>query len=140
MRFWSEEVVQQIADGNLTWEDVYRIDMLRLTLSQQNRKTATESKNEEFQLGEGFLIGNIPQEVRAAKPPPPPPCRHFNAGSCNSRTHHLVKGYRYLHICAYCIYNKCSYLPHTEGNCRSKNFRKQLPKKEPERHPGNTQL
>ena len=122
VRFWSEEVVHKIAEGSLTWDDEYRIDILRLSLAQQSRKSPTDGNREDPQA-DSLPLSDIPEEVRAAKPAPA--CRHFNAGTCTSRTHHVVNGYRYLHKCGHCIYNKCSYLPHPETTCRSKEFKKQ---------------
>ena len=119
VRFWSEEVTSRVAEGKLLWSDTYDIDMLRLKFSQQNRaaQPSTETKME----GTFDALTDITPEVRTAKPAPP--CRHFNAGNCNSKSHHVVNGYRYLHICASCIYHKCMYLTHPEKDCRSKEYR-----------------
>ena len=123
VRFWSEEVVHKIAEGTLTWDDEYRIDILRLSLSQQSRIGSQGNTQEDPHQSDTLTLSDIPDEVKSAKPAPP--CRHFNAGNCTSKSHHVVNGYRYLHICGYCIYNKCAYLPHPEGTCRSKEYKKQ---------------
>ena len=123
VRAWSEECCARVADpdSDLVWSDYYSIDLLRLKLSQANRASRQHQEMPRDSCTfEG--LSDVTTEVKAARPAPP--CRHFNAGACTSRSHHVVNGFRYLHICAYCITNKCSFLPHSEKDCRSKDFKK----------------
>ena len=119
VRAWSEELCARVADPDLDliWSDYYSITitLLRQKLSQANRGAR---QPQETAQDSGMFEGlhDVPSEVKAARPAPP--CRHFNAGACTSRSHHVVNGFRYLHMCAYCITNKCSFLPHPEKDCR----------------------
>ena len=126
IRFWSEEITTLIANGKLSWDDTVKIEMLRLKLSQDKKLGGARDTRQDATTFD--TLSDVSQEVRAARPAPP--CRHVNTGQCTSKTHHVVNGYRYLHICAYCIYQKCSYLPHPEKDCRSKDFRKKQPAKD----------
>ena len=123
VRNWSEEVCALVNDDTMSWEDYYHIDLLRLKLSRVRRGRQTEPTRD---LGAFDNLPDISPEVRAARPAPP--CRHFNGGSCTHRTHHTVNGFRYLHICSSCILNKCQYLPHSEKDCKSKDFKRKSPK------------
>ena len=121
VRFWSEEVLSTIAEGEWSWEDTYKIDLLRISLSQ--RTTIGEaSGNHKSDSNTLDTLSDITPEVRAARPAPP--CRHYNNSTCTSKTHHIVNGYRYLHICSHCIYHKCAYMPHPDKDCRSKDYKK----------------
>ena len=119
VRAWSEEVCLLIADGALTWDDEYKIDILHLKLSQDVKlSTTTTRRPPSDPSGEPSLI--LSPEVRAAKPGPP--CRAFNAGSCSFPEHHVQNGYRHLHVCQHCIYQKCALLPHSREKCKSKMY------------------
>ena len=130
VRAWSEEVCARVADpdSDFVWSDYYQIDLLRLKLSQVNGGSAVvpDSGRDTFSFDS---LPDITAEVRAARPAPP--CRHFNAGACTNKSHHVVNGFRYLHICSHCILNKCAYLPHPERDCRSKDYRKKSKDQEP---------
>ena len=71
VRFWSEEVVHKIAEGSLTWNDEYRIDMLRFSLTQQSRKGASEGRHEEYQQGEGLTMASLQTTLEQLDPPRP---------------------------------------------------------------------
>ena len=123
VRFWSEEVCARIAGGKLSWDDEYRIDLLRLKFSQQSR-LSTMSKdthhNEQYRDKGIDVQTELPPEVRAAKPGPP--CRAFNSGTCSYSHHHVYSGYGRLHICSHCVARKCLLLPHSNDKCKSKVF------------------
>ena len=127
VRYWSEEVCALVAEGNMSWDDRYNIDLMRLKFSQKNRKPreGVDATPRDRVGGDQFSI-EMTAEVRAAKPAPP--CRAFNSGSCTSKTHHVSNGFRHLHICAFCMYHKCAPLPHPEKECCSKQFKKRHPK------------
>ena len=132
VRGWSEEVCARIAGGTLTWDDDYKIDLLRLKLSQQRRVAAyrdSGSADHRDRAPNSQLI-DMPMEVRAAKPGPP--CRAFNAGNCPSSDHHTYMGYRRLHVCSHCILQKCTLLPHSKEKCKSKLY---APTEKPDRAP-----
>ena len=121
VRFWSEEVCALIAGGKLSWDDEYRIDLLRLKHSQQTRLSAAAKDihhNDLFREKGIDVQTELPPEVRAAKPGPP--CRAFNSGTCPFTHHHVHNGYRRLHICNHCIAQKCLLLPHSVEKCKSK--------------------
>ena len=123
VRFWSEEVCARIADGKWSWDDDYRIDLLRIKYSQQKllNTTSREYSQSEPSRKRSFDSKlDMNPEVRAAKPGPP--CRPYNAGSCPFTDHHTQNGYRRLHICSHCIAQKCLPLPHSNDKCKSKVF------------------
>ena len=127
VRYWSEEVCALVAEGTISWDDRYTVDSMRLKFSQKNRKvggTADQATRDGDRL-DHFHV-DMTSEVRAAKPAPP--CRSFNNGTCTSKTHHVSNGFRHLHVCAFCIYHKCSPLPHPEKECCSKLFKKTKPR------------
>ena len=132
VRAWSEEVCGLVAEGDLTWDEHYTIDLLRLKMSQRNHKGAASAdavhKPSDGSIGD--LLADFPADIRAARPAPP--CRQFNVGNCTHKTHHTVNGYRTLHICSSCIYFKCLYFPHPEKDCKSKEYRKRNQPKEAE--------
>lgn len=114
VRGWSEEVCTRIHENRLSWHDATRIEYLRLKLSQVFRG---ESGGAEVE-GDAY---KMEAEVAAAKAGPA--CRQYNFGSCFSNSDHVVNGYRHLHICSYCIYNKCAFLKHPERECKGKRFK-----------------
>ena len=131
VRHWSEEVCSLISVGDLTWDNSYQIDLLRLKFSQMRRGAGAQGERTNAEPGALDALVDIPADVRAARPAPP--CRHYNSGTCTHATHHVQNGYRYLHICSFCILHKCSYFPHSEKDCRSKDYKKKNPK---EKDPG----
>ena len=119
VRSWSEEVSALVADGKMSWDDEYRIDLLRLKLSQRNPITTGELTLSESPRDHGkepFIV--MTPEVRAAKHAPP--CKAFTAGSCSYPDHHVHNGYRQLHVCAHCLLQKCAPFPHSREKCKSK--------------------
>ena len=135
VRAWSEEVCFLIAESELTWDDHYRIDLLRLKLSQ-NGPAGREQKNlrdparRSPDVGALDPLTDFSPEVRAARPAAP--CRLFNTTGCSQKTHHVTNGFRQLYVCSSCVYHKCSLLPHSERECKSKDFRRKQPAKDPE--------
>ena len=131
VRAWSEEVCSLVAEGKLSWADGYRVDILRLKLSQENRIsmaiTSAQSTKEPTALAN--ISHHLTAELRAAKPGPP--CKHFNAGSCTFAADHVTNGYRQLHICTHCLSAKCLFWPHSEKGCRSKDFIKKRHDQQP---------
>ena len=115
VRDWSEEVCYQIAEGNLQWENKYRIDSLKGEIAHRSPVGAAGSGDE------GKNNYSMSAEVKAANHAPP--CRQFNNGTCTFSRDHVVNGYRHLHICSTCIYAKCSFLDHPEKTCRVKLLR-----------------
>ena len=122
VREWSEEVCTQIAatDGKLTWANAYKIDRLRLKMSQVSKKggrSGSDNSKEAYSMSE---------EMRSAKAAPP--CRQFNSGNCQQDQDHTVNGFRHLHVCSFCIFQKCEFLPHPELSCKSKQFKQERKK------------
>ena len=119
VRRWSEEVCSLIAGDELTWDNSYRTDQLHLKLAQQNRisskpdQTSTERPRDQHR-DSGI---DMHPEVRSAKVGPP--CKAYNNGECNYSDHHTQGGFRALHVCSYCIAQKCSLLPHSCDKCKS---------------------
>ena len=137
VRFWSEEVCALVAEGKLSWDDDYRIDLLRIKFSQQNRLTTAhrDSTQPDQYRDRGIdFQTEAPSDVRAAKPGPP--CRAFNIGTCPSASHHVQNGYRRLHICSHCIAQKCLPLPHSNEKCKSKAFSANPKPLRPKEDPG----
>ena len=130
VRGWSEEMCALIAEGKLTWSDEYRLDILRIKLSQDRGITTAASTHSATghstgSSGEGKdgdIFYPLSAELRAAKPGPP--CRHFNAGSCSHQGDHVTNDYRQLHVCAHCMSAKCLFWPHSDKGCRTKEFAK----------------
>lgn len=120
VRGWSEEVCTRINENRLNWLDSNRIEYLRLKLSQVYRGERSAVDCE----GEGYAMD---MEVAAAKPGPP--CRQYNFSNCFSSDDHVVNGYRHLHVCSFCIYNKCMFLKHAERECKGKRFKTENKKK-----------
>ena len=134
VRAWSEEVCVVIADGDMSWDDHYKIDLMRITMSQNG--PAGRSQGGDRREGArrttdaGALDPNsdFSADVMAARPGPP--CRMFNNGSCSQRHHHVYNGFRQLHVCSSCVYHKCLLIPHPEKECKSKEYRKKQTKED----------
>ena len=127
VRAWSEEICTLVAESKLRWSDEYRIDILRLKLSQRNPKsdsisTPQAASKDKKEAATGDVSYPLSNELRAAKPGPP--CKHYNAGTCAHSSDHVINGYRQLHICAHCLSTKCMFWPHGEKGCRTKDFNK----------------
>lgn len=115
VRAWSEEVCTRIHENRLNWLDETRIEYLRLKMSQVFRGRGNDQDRQD---GDGYRM-----DPDIAQGKPGPPCRQFNFGNCQSPDDHLVNGYRHLHICSFCIYNKCVFLKHPERECKGKRFK-----------------
>ena len=115
VRAWSEEVCGIIAEGELSWDDYYTIDPLRLKLSQNGPKSKDQRTSGRPAAYPNDFSIELSPEVRAARPGPP--CRAFNNGVCPSGSHHISNGFRQLHVCSSCVFHKCDLLPHSEKDC-----------------------
>ena len=126
VRAWSEEVCALVAEGELSWDDELRMDLLRISLSQDKRKPPSTSAAATTQRDGAShshdIVFPLTPDLKAAKPGPP--CRHFNAGTCSHSTDHVSNGYRQLHVCAHCLSAKCLFWPHPDKGCKSKDFKK----------------
>ena len=128
VRAWSEEVCLSVAEGDLRWDDHYKIDLLRITMSQNGPAGRTQGGDRRDAPRRAADTGALdPQsdfspDILTARPGPP--CRSFNSGSCSHRSHHVSNGFRQLHVCSSCIYHKCLLIPHSEKDCKSKEYRK----------------
>ena len=115
-----------MAEGKLRWSDEYRLDILRLKMSQRHPKSdsapSVSLPKERKDPSLGDIQYPLSADLRAAKPGPP--CKHFNNGSCSHNADHVTNGYRQLHVCAHCLSAKCLFWPHPEKGCRSKDFNK----------------
>ena len=120
VRRWSEEVCLLVAQGTTTWDDEYRIDLLRLKLSQKNPITNPSRDHRSVDTSSKDPFLDLSSEIKAARPAPP--CRAYNAGSCSFSDHHVANGLRQLHICSYCIAQKCVPFPHSKDKCKSKMY------------------
>ena len=121
VRKWSEEVCTRIAKNTLRWSDTYIIDRLQTQLSHKNplgqaQSTggATPGRTDAYEMSES---------VRQAKPGPP--CKFFQTGTCTHTNGHVQKGYHQLHVCSYCLANKCLLQPHSSKECKTKKFNSQ---------------
>ena len=118
VRKWSEEVCTRISKGTLRWADTYIIDRLQTQLSHKNMLGqnnsaggATAGRSDTYEMSDA---------VRQAKPGPP--CKYFQTGACTHPNDHIQKGYRQLHVCSYCLANKCLLQPHSMKECKTKKF------------------
>ena len=117
IRAWSEEVCSRIALNRLKWSETYVIDRLQTNMAQQlmasgeARKSVLSPKTDTHEMSE---------EVRRAKPGPP--CKFYQTGTCSYPSDHVQNGYRQLHVCTYCISNKCLLQPHSNKDCKTKKF------------------
>ena len=130
VRAWSEEICTLVAEGKVAWSDEYRIDILRLKLSQEGRrKTAptqtSTGRSDKTDVTSNDIIYHLNPELKAAKPGPP--CKAYNAGTCSYSSDHVTNGYRQLHVCGHCLSAKCLFWPHAEKGCRTKEFKRQRP-------------
>ena len=129
VRAWSEEVCFLVSEGELAWDDHYRIDLLRLKHSQngpgsKDQREQRDPRDTRRQTDSGAIdpLTELSADVRAARPAPP--CRLYNSTGCSHRSHHVANGLRQLHVCSSCVYHKCLLLPHAEKDCKAKEFRK----------------
>ena len=128
VRAWSEEICFLVAEGELAWDDHYKIDLLRIKMSQNGpvgrSQGAPRGDGSRRAADVGALDpqSELPSEILAARPGPP--CRAYNNGSCSHKNHHVSNGFRQLHVCSSCVYHKCSLIPHPERECKSKEYRK----------------
>ena len=118
VRKWSEEVCTRISKGTLRWTDTYIIDRLQTQLSHKNLLSHTQTQG--GATSDRLDAFELSEVVRQAKPGPP--CKHFQSGSCTHTTDHVQKGYRQLHVCSYCLANKCLLQPHSLKDCKTKKF------------------
>ena len=119
VRQWSEDVCSRVSLGTLRWSDTYIIDRLQ----SQTSHGALISKDSK-QLMQGRVDSyDMSEEVKKAKPGLP--CKFHQMGTCSYSSDHVQNGYRQLHVCAYCLANKCQLQPHTGKECKTKKFNSQ---------------
>ena len=119
IRQLSEDICSKIALGTLRWSDTYVIHRLQAQTSQK-----TPLGNDQKLTSQGRSDPHdMPDEVKRGKPGPP--CKFYQTGACTHASDHVQNGYRQLHICAYCLTNKCQFQPHTSKDCKTKKFNSQ---------------
>ena len=121
VRAWSEEVCAHVAEGKLAWSDQYETDRLQTRISHASPQQAAGLGD----LKGSNILAEASEAVRLARPAPP--CRAYQSGSCPDYNHHVSNGFRALHICEFCLMNKCLYLLHPKRDCRSKSYKKPSP-------------
>ena len=138
VRAWSEDICVAIAEGDLTWDDHYKIDISRLKLSQngpagrERGDHGLDRRDGDRRATNGGALDphtDFSAELRAARPGPP--CRQYNSGGCSHKSHHVSNGFRQLHICSSCVFHKCLLIPHPITDCKSRDFKKRQPQREP---------
>ena len=121
VRKWSEEVCTRIAGGTLRWTDTYIIDRLQTQLSHKNLLgQARSSGGAALGRPDAYDMSEMVRQAKAA-----PPCKFFQIGSCTHTHDHVQNGYRQLHVCSYCLANKCLLQPHSAKECKTKKFNSQ---------------
>ena len=120
IRRWSEEICSRAALGKVRWSDTYAIDRVQISILQSNLSFKDSPKFTHPSKGEAYEMSD---EVRRAKPGPP--CKFFQTGACSHTSDHVQNGYRQLHVCAYCLSNKCLFQPHSNKDCKTKKFNAQ---------------
>ena len=116
VRTWSEEILTRISKGWLAWSNTYEIDRLQSQFS--HKPSQNTAKPDVSQRGESNY--RMSDSVRKAKPGPP--CKSYQFGTCSHAADHVNNGYRQLHVCAYCLNNKCELHPHSQSECKTKKF------------------
>ena len=119
VRSWSEEVCARVQEGSLSWCDYYEIDRLQTRMAHANGQSIGQSSDKKEKPATNMAI-NLPQAVLSAKPAPP--CRAYQMGTCRHPTHHVTNGFRQIHICEFCLTKKVQMLPHSQSQCKSKQF------------------
>ena len=122
IRAWSEDVCVKIAKKRLNWSDTYNIDRLQTNFAHQYQLRANQPAGEKFQRED--RVYEIPDSVKYGKPAPP--CKEYQQGKCSFSSCHVSGGYRCLHICNYCLSNKCSLMPHPLNQCKTKRFNEKV--------------
>ena len=110
IRGWSEEVCAQIGLSRLNWADTYEIDRLQTKKAHKYFDQKPNSQGQADKGGRDERVYEIPENVKQGKTAPP--CKDFQHGRCTHNACHISGGYRCLHICNYCLPNKCALLPH----------------------------
>ena len=117
VRHWSEEVFTRVSLGRWKWSDTYVIDRLQSQLSHKTLLDKNQKNTSTPRFESGYQMS---EELKKAKPGPP--CKFFQTGSCSHSSDHVQNGYRQIHVCSYCLANKCTLLPHPSTDCKTKNF------------------
>ena len=115
VRHWSEEVCTRISEGKLTWRSTYEIDRMELQMAHDRRTVHASEGRSASATGNTYDI-----DPNVLKARPGPPCRAYQTGECTHQGDHVTNRQRSLHVCAYCVYYKCSLFPHPEKECRAK--------------------
>ena len=116
VRAWSEEILVRIYGGKLVWSNSYEIDRLQTQFSHQY-KPDTPASDSVHKSETGYKMS---ESLKRAKPGPP--CKPYQASSCTQTADHINNGYRQLHVCTYCLSNKCELHPHSLSECKTKKF------------------
>ena len=115
VRAWSEDIFTRVSKGTLKWSDTYQIDKLQTQTSHareiqpQTNSTMGQKITEVYEMSEELW-----------KAQPGPPCKSFQTDSCKYSTDHVQNGYRHLHVCIYCLANKCLLQPHSLKGCEAR--------------------
>ena len=118
---WSEEVCTRVSKGTLRWADTYIIDRLQTQLSHKNVLVQAQSSGGATSPRmDSYEMSDLVSQAK-----PGPPCKCFQAGTCTHTNDHVQKGYRQLHVCSYCLANKCLLQPHSTKECKTKKFNSQ---------------
>ena len=120
VREWSEEICAQTAKKRLAWSDTYRIDRLQTETSHRTLLAHETLKHDRDRTARDDRVYEIPESVKYGKAAPP--CKDYQQGKCTHQACHVSGGYRRLHICNYCLPNKCALLPHPVKDCKTKKF------------------
>ena len=115
VRHWSEEVCTRISEGKLTWRSTYEIDRMELQMAHGRRTVHVSEGRSASATGNTYDM-----DPNVLKARPGPPCRAYQTGECTHPGDHVTNRQRSLHVCAYCVYYKCSLFPHPEKECRAK--------------------
>lgn len=118
VRKWSDEIFSLVSEGRLKWDQVSKIQLLRMSMARPSTARRSISRDN---------TKDIPFRVRQQTQSQPeilkggPPCVQFNTpNGCSLPSGHILNGRRLLHICAYCLMQTASANPHSEVVCRNK--------------------
>ena len=121
VRFWSEMVCSKVSDpeDRMTWDSTYDIDKLQNTYAHRPRDSEPGSSRRDKKNktnASGSTRGQSDNYL------PGPPCQPFQAGKCPEPSHHVVDGYRHMHICETCLrfMQKTAYHPGHRCNNRAR--------------------
>lgn len=117
VRPWSEEVFSLIAEGRLPrgWDDVHRIQMLRMTISRASTAKLDQNRDN------AACLRQFQQQPAYDQQKGGPPCQGFNSSQgCALSSGHVVQGKKMIHVCGHCISELSVAYPHSIMQCRNK--------------------